>query len=173
VASQLLQRDTVVRWCCLGARAEASLPVEYWNEILLLYHLLVIQQRPIDHQETTIHLDFIGPEMGTDQRPPVTLSYRGDTSTTTLMIQWLYNGTFHDYHQQQQRETPETTNKLLDYDAFILLNPGLGHDHLRKDWRPTLDLLLCLPRTKNHQETIRPKTKGRILLMAHSKQDAD
>jgi splicing suppressor protein 51 len=130
-----------LRWCCIGARAEATLPVEYWREVLL------VLGKPVH-----IHLNFVGPDVH-DARQDVTLSYRN----SILMLRWMRNATFHEYYE-------ENDDELLDYDAYILLNPGVGHPHLQKDWRPTLDLLF--DHSRNGSRTTP------VVLTAHSEIDA-
>ena len=83
-----------MNWCCIGARSEASLPLEYWREILVLWAHQQ-PQSPSSPNVRTIPLlqatiDFVGPDIL--RRPPVQLSYQGHS----LTLRWLYNGTFHD-----------------------------------------------------------------------------
>ncbi|GKY90398.1 hypothetical protein MPSEU_000013700 [Mayamaea pseudoterrestris] len=125
------------KWCCIGARAEASLPVQYWREVLVVLSWLNHANAPVQ-----VQLDFIGPEVL--QRPPLTLSYMD----ATLKLQWTFSGKFHEMDPAH----------ASSYDAYILLNPGLGHDHLMVDWKPSIDLLLGCSAPK--------------LLTAHSKLDA-
>lgn len=135
-----------IRWCCLGARSEASLPLEYWAELL---RLLVGQEEndfadqrldPTIYEKKglapSFHLmiDFIGPEMDST-RSDATLTQ----NSSSLTLRWVFTGKFHDYCSL-------CSNSLLisrSYDAYILFNPGVGHPFLRKDWRPTLDLLFA------------------------------
>jgi hypothetical protein len=144
------------QWCCIGARAEASLPLEFWKEMLILGTAVAENGAPLH-----LTLDFIGPEIV--QRPPVQLDYEN----STLNIRWLFAGKFHDWAAQQ---ASNRTNSMaaLSYDAYILLNPGLGHAHLKKDWKPTLDLLLT---TRTAVEEL--EQHPTILLTAHSQLDAE
>lgn len=131
-----------IRWCCLGARSEASLPIEYWNELLgLLDH----QQKSNHYHHTTggntasfdLQLDFCGPEMDA-RRPDATLVH----GTSKLTLRWVYAGKYHDYYDNELPRIKTKDTKFDHcYDAFVLFNPGLGHPHLQNDWRPTLDLL--------------------------------
>lgn len=106
------------RWCCIGARAEASLPLEYWKEIMLVID--AFSDTPVD-----IELVFVGPECL--KRPPVTLR----VLTTSLTLSWPFQGKYHEF----------ITQDPVPFDAYILLNPGIGHSHLRAEWAPTLDVL--------------------------------
>lgn len=143
------------RWCIIGARSEASLPVQYWKEILSL----------TNNTRATIGIDFVGPDVL--RRPAVTLTTDDpSSSSSSLTLQWLYNGTFHEYMERTKNPLHAADDMVLvdsekhPWDAFILLNPGLGHPHLRKDWEPTMRLLL--------QE----RATVPILLTAHSERDA-
>ena len=53
------------------------------------------------------------------------------------------------------------------WDAYILFNPGLGHDNLRHQWEPTLQLLLSAQSTVGLTGNT-----ARIVLTAHSARDA-
>jgi hypothetical protein len=148
------------QWCCIGARAEASLPLDFWKEVLVLGTAIAENDAPLH-----LTLDFIGPEIV--QRPPVQLEYE----ESTLNIRWLFAGKFHEWAAAQQVSSCSCSGMaLLSYDAYILLNPGLGHAHLKKDWKPTLDLLLT---TRSAAEKSEREGYPTILLTAHSQLDAE
>lgn len=140
------QKPRTLRWACIGARAEASLPVEYWKEIAIIRHWY--NQEPFQ-----LELVFIGPEV--PRRPSMILPC-GDSST--LKLKWVV-GTFHSISNNTG-----SMNIVRLFDAFIMLNPGLGHDHLKEGWTPTLELIL---------EGIESERLGPLLLTAHSKLDAE
>jgi hypothetical protein len=183
-----------VRWCIVGARAEASLPREYWQEMLDMIHatrLLAFQNYTIETRQDVMNkripivpklleitLDFIGPEMNI--QPSIVLHpskclrhdeydfVGGDTTTnifTTCTMQWKYQGLYHTYHNEIN-EQEDAYDK--QYDAYILMNPGIGHPYLKKLWQPTLQLLFeqffGIRSTANNGCT--------ILLTAHSMKDA-
>jgi hypothetical protein len=81
----------------------------------------------------------------------------------------MYKGKFYDWlHQDEQNgHTISKEDHKMDYDAFIFLNPGIGHPHLQADWKPTLDLLLL---HDDEDSTKRPRC---FLWTAHSRVDAD
>ena len=54
------------------------------------------------------------------------------------------------------------------WDAYLLFNPGLGHDNLQKQWEPTLELLLSAYSTVGSQTG----HTARIVFTAHSAEDA-
>jgi hypothetical protein len=116
-----------LRWCCLGARSEASLPVAYWRELLLLLHR---NDNNEDMRSLDIDMDFCGPDMEGLHRPSVRLEAAG----SSLSLHWRFRGKFHDYHREML-----ATGIVLSYDAFLLFNPGVGHPNLQRDWKPTLD----------------------------------
>jgi len=138
------QRTHNFRWCCLGARSEASLPTEYWNELLCLItakayiqdsSTSTMQSAVPEARSVYLSIDFCGPEMDA-RRPDVRLSSNTMNSNTSLTLRWVYQGKFHDYyHHESDAPAPE-------YDAYLLFNPGVGHPHLREEWRPTLELLV-------------------------------
>lgn len=116
--------------CCIGARAEATLPSEYWKEVLMTA------------SRRRWNIDFVGPDLGL-LNSPLRLQY-GDS---VLTLQVLSKGYFHDISLEKERQ----------WDAFLLLNPGLGHPNLKQNWIPTLE-----------------KLRGKSLwLTAHSKLDAE
>ena len=119
------------RVCIVGARAEATLPVEYWKEILIANNTAF----PLNWT-----LDFVGPQVLTASN---TVTLRNDDALT---LQWTHSGYLHE-----MMDPPE-------WDGFVLLNPGLGHDHLKQGWIPTLEFMF--------------KTGKPILLTAHSERDA-
>lgn len=162
-----------MNWCCIGARAEASLPVEYWREILVLWAHHQQRQQPTSTsgRSTTLPprlqatIDFVGPDIL--RRPPVHLSYQGHG----LTLRWLYNGTFHEYLQRTVDPSSVAEDMVLvdenTWDAYILFNPGLGHANLRASWEPTLQLLLSASSTVGLTGNT-----ARIVLTAHSRDDA-
>lgn len=126
----------------LGARSEGSLPLEYWNEFL---YLLSICSEVGDQQwGKKWRIDFIGPDCPV--RPSSTLRGNG----CELSLNWPFQGLFHHWDKDAYSQ----------YDAFVLLNPGIGHPHLQKSWEPTLQLLF----SQLHRHP--------ILLTAHSELDA-
>jgi hypothetical protein len=154
-AKRAKNSNNIIRWVCVGARSEASLPVEYWKEII---NIANVYQSTNNHD---IELSFIGPELGSDKRPPIVLQL-SDLNISSpkvlemkLTIQWKFRGMFHDYYQQQLSD--------VSPDAYILLNPGLGHPYLQMDWKPTLDIIF------ERSSTTKRKL---VLLTAHSKFDA-
>jgi hypothetical protein len=194
LATQLLTNTTCStmprkhQWCCIGARAEASLPLDYWKEMLVLDSAIVNVENNENGTPTRplqLTLDFIGPEIV--QRPPVQQSFE----QSTLTIRWLHAGKFHEYWAACQNLKDTTTASTstsstttsppqpFNYDAYILLNPGLGHAHLKEDWKPTLDLLLPRTTARKSSESESPTLKEqqrpapKILLTAHSKLDAE
>lgn len=142
------------RWCCVGARAEASLPTLYWRELLIVLDWIQHHHTTTtstNHNSTTgnnniiISLDFVGPELPTTNRPSETLTYKDSAIT----LNWNKASKFHELDP----------NFALSYNGYILFNPGLAHPHLASDWRPTVELIL--------------HTKQPLLLTAHSLLDAN
>jgi len=140
------QKPRTLRWACIGARAEASLPVDYWKEIAIL-------RKWYNQEPFQLELVFIGPEV--PRRPSMILPCGG---SSTLKLKWVV-GTFHGVSYNAG-----SRNIVRLFDAFIMLNPGLGHEYLRESWTPTLELIL---------EGVESGHLGPLLLTAHSKLDAE
>ena len=181
--SNLISNNTrPFRWCCIGARAESTLPMDFWKEYLWLvehYYYSRSNHRTFQGQKyrqpLNIQLDFVGPDIVIPPaRPVANVSW----NESSLEICWRHEGLFHDIVSSTQQEdaleikVDDSSNKLdgprknLKYDAFLLLNPGLGHDNLIDDWKPTIELLLRLQQEQQRRD--RPV----ICLSAHSKLDA-
>lgn len=116
------KNETTTRWCCVGARAEATLPYDYWKEFLLLGSAMA---------ETAIHvsMDFVGPDIQ-PTTPSRTIELEDDSS---LSLRWYYKGLLHE---------ATTTNTDPQWDAYIFLNPGFGHTNLQDAWHPTLERVI-------------------------------
>lgn len=134
---QFLPRDKETQTICLiGARMEANLPQIFWNELLWLH-------------QNNLNVDFCGPDMIV--HPNLDLSFQN----FQLSLRWKHKGLFHNLDDAKRR----------NYDLLVLLNPGLGHAHLKESWKPTLDSIFQPP---SNTATTTP-----VLLTAHSKRDAE
>ena len=91
------------------------------------------------------------------RRPDVCIT---SNSKSTLTLRWVHQGTYHDYIQRQAAK-----DGPIDYDAFLLFNPGIGHPHLRDDWLPTSNLLF-------HDGKKRDRQRSTVMFTAHSEYDA-
>jgi len=150
-------------WCCVGARAEATLPLEFWNELLVA---ICHDSHDDDHKNATnsntehepldITIDFVGPDIY-----PQMLSQSLTYQHLTLHLNWLYKGYLHDYVKKAE----EKHHHHDKWNGFVLLNPGLGHPNLREGWKPTLDYLFRRDVSIGHEQ-------HPILLTAHSELDA-
>lgn len=100
--------------CCLGARAEATLPAPYWKEVLM-----TTKQR-------TWNIDLIGPDLSPNSDP-----IRLQHAASQISIQVYATDLFH--------RMPLNMTKQWDY--YLLFNPGLGHPNLKNNWLPTLKSL--------------------------------
>ena len=167
--------DKPFRWCIIGARAESTLPMDFWKEYLWLVEQYSKQLNPQGKPyNQNIQMDFVGPDIVIPpSHPKAIVSW----NESTLEICWRYEGLFHDMiESHQQREIPKVTEPddtggaLYDndcnYDAYVLFNPGLGHDNLIKDWKPTIEYIL------EQQERGPRQDRPVICLSAHSKLDA-
>lgn len=123
-----------LRLSCVGARAEATLPFEYWKEFLISASLAT------DTHDATVQLEFVGPDIH-PQTPNTTVTW----NNSMITLQWYHKGLLHDLEEDS-------------WNAYALMNPGIGHENLKKDWKPTLDRVLA--------------ADFPVLLTAHSEKDA-
>jgi len=159
-----------LNWCCVGARAEASIPPVYWKEFLMSSRASLLRGDEYSSgsellsDSLEISLDFIGPDI-----PPklgkqcVTLDVKQDeidSSVTSLLLQNYHSGYF---HHSPAGSSGDTDTKFWDF--YIFFNPGFGHPNLKKSWEPTLELLL------NRRQKETDKARSALLLTAHSEYD--
>jgi hypothetical protein len=123
-----------LRLSCVGARAEATLPYEYWKEFLISTSLAT------NTPYVAVQLEFVGPDIH-PQTPDTTVTW----NDSMIALQWYHKGLLHDLEEDS-------------WDAYALMNPGLGHKNLLEDWKPTLDRILAADYP--------------VLLTAHSEKDA-
>jgi hypothetical protein len=165
--------STEFDWCCIGARAEASIPIVYWKEFLMSSRASLFSEEgrlasssssDPSNKSLDISLDFIGPDI-----PPklseqsIIIPTRKDennSTTTSLCLRGYHRGFFHD------SPAMKTVNpNSRSWDAYIFFNPGFGHPNLRKSWESTLKLIL------DRGQASARKTQCTLLLTAHSEQD--
>ncbi|KAG7341164.1 hypothetical protein IV203_023115 [Nitzschia inconspicua] len=132
------------KWCCVGARAEASLPTQYWQECLLS----LVMAAGGTSQEGNILLEFTGPDLPPNNIPNANVT----VGSWNIATRGGFRGLYHD------------ASLTATWDAIILLNPGLAHPNLQSSWQLTLDMIF----RNDHQQPPR-----QILLTAHSAKDAD
>ncbi|KAL7496405.1 hypothetical protein ACHAWT_004562 [Skeletonema menzelii] len=144
------------RLCCVGARAECTLPDKYWRELLIASFAIRI--------ESHVSIDFVGPDVPPQQKSK-TITLDNDEKTSTQLTRRELKMTFHPSYlhevvlkilKAQPESSPEEIKNA--WDGFVLFNPGLGHPNLAKHWKPTLKFLVG--------------TGKPILFTAHSKIDA-
>lgn len=152
---EVMKDNIALHCCCIGARSESMIPAVYWREALLVWQHTIVT-RPFH-----VQLSFVGPDIR--PRPSVTMSAGEDLS---MELCWAYKGLFHDFIQK------DDLREMLDYDAFIFLNPGFGHPHMNREWKPTLDILFH-PRTKTQVGNDLAAAKSSVVLTtAHSMLDS-
>jgi hypothetical protein len=132
-------------FCCVGARAEATIPFDLWKEYLLL-------SSATNGSPVATTLDFVGPDIvATPGKTPdqeVKLE-----SGSSLLLKWRFEGLLHDLLSKN-----ESTGTTDAWDGFVFFNPGFGHPNLKDDWHYTLEKVLPLGLP--------------LLLTAHSELDA-
>jgi len=157
--------NMVFDWCCVGARAEATIPLVYWNEFLMSSRKSLSSNESrsagssslTSNENIEITLDFVGPDI-----PPklpeqsVIIPSTPDEEPfpiTSLCLRGYHNGYFHDIPA------------IKEWDAYVFFNPGFGHPNLRKSWESTLKLVLDRGRESTNE------TPRSLLLTAHSEHD--
>ena len=136
-----------IRICCIGARAEATLPDIFWKELL-------ISTFPLSWDIT-----FIGPDVGEKQRP-MRIELDANHSTSTFLHLSFQNGYFDEYIIRATKNKNDQATLISNtWDGVILFNPGIGHPFLKKKWNTTMQLLL--------QEDVL------LLMTAHNKIDCE
>lgn len=151
--------SATARLCCIGARAEAALPDEYWREALL-YYSSILSLNTKGTSACTISIDFIGPDISPHLQPKTVVL---DTGMSWPMIrlkmdfhrQYLHQYISDRYKEEAKDKDPASLLSL--WDCFLLFNPGIGHPNLARCWLPTLRYVL--------------KSKRPVLLTAHSHLD--
>ena len=132
-----------LHFCCVGARAEAMIPFDFWKEYLLLSSAML-------DENIAASIDFIGPDVraskGKTTDKEVSL-YTG----SSIVLRWYFKGYLHDL-------LAKNLQVVDSWDAFVFFNPGFGHPHLKDGWRETLKQVLPLGRP--------------MLITAHSEVDA-
>eukprot|EP00984_Skeletonema_dohrnii_P009633 scaffold3689_cov107-Skeletonema_dohrnii-CCMP3373.AAC.7 len=154
----LSSNKEAARLCCVGARAECTLPNKYWSELL-------IGTLAIDTEEFDATIDFVGPDVPT-QLKSKTIALDDDESTPKQLPKCELTMNFHSLYLHEVvlkilKSQPESSTEQIKnvWDGFVLFNPGLGHPNLTKHWKPTLKFLIG--------------TGKPILFTAHSTIDAE
>jgi hypothetical protein len=108
---------------CIGARAEASLPVHLWTEAVLACKGIL---------GSSGSLSFIGPELQLPQSLPNsnTLQHTVQHNGTALNLQW----------QKRMYHATDSGDHIAD--VYVLYNPGLGHPALSSNWCTTIDAVI-------------------------------
>lgn len=146
------ERAGALRLCCVGARAEASLPSDYWREMLLAASAYSGHGRG-----RVVSIDFVGPDLppGLPPRSVALDDGAPEKVAGCHALHMTYKRThLHRYVADRYREggasgggggggpSSSVTSLLSLWDGFVLFNPGLGHPNLREGWAPTLRYIL-------------------------------
>ena len=172
------------RIACIGARAEVSLPLQFWKEMLLYASASVAQEDRSTWSMTPksdFSVDFIGPDMPINL-PNRTASLDLPFALFRKLEMKYHKALLHHYIYEQYIESTKVQTKQIHskkeseiiaegnasfeassllslWDGFVLFNPGIGHPSLYNGWHPTLSYIL--------------KTGKPILITAHSKLDSE
>ncbi|GFH44907.1 hypothetical protein CTEN210_01381 [Chaetoceros tenuissimus] len=140
-----------LRICCVGSRAEANLPDDYWREFLIAIHHFHGNENQINWV-----VDCIGPEIA-----PQLKSKQITADQESMLTLNYHKGFLHDHvvRLYKNSKSSNPTQEILNtWNGFLLYNPGIGHPNLIKSWRPSLDFIA--------------KTSKKVLITAHSDIDA-
>eukprot|EP00571_Detonula_confervacea_P005956 CAMPEP_0172332128 /NCGR_PEP_ID=MMETSP1058-20130122/62281_1 /TAXON_ID=83371 /ORGANISM="Detonula confervacea, Strain CCMP 353" /LENGTH=311 /DNA_ID=CAMNT_0013049405 /DNA_START=433 /DNA_END=1368 /DNA_ORIENTATION=- len=178
-------RKQHLRLCCVGARAECTLPDDYWREFLVAaMSANQAHDGGDERSEQSFHctIDFIGPDVPSHLKSKTIALIDNDRcpqqqqqQTKEYELTMNYHTSFlHEVVLKFLKSSYMTNNSNSDdiqsssdrtdqirqfWDGFALFNPGLGHPNLAKQWKPTLKFLLG--------------TGKPILFTAHSTIDAE
>jgi hypothetical protein len=161
IAAQCGTATNPIRICCVGARAEATLPEPFWKELL-------ISTFPLSWDITFIGPEVIIPKGQSKIIKLVHKSDNGDNERQFLRLSF-HRCYFEDYiatATNQSNTTPpsEKNNheEILPSDMWsgaVLFNPGIGHTYLQKKWVGTMQLLI--------------QSNIPLLITAHNQADCD
>ncbi len=159
----LSKKNRHLRLCCVGARAECTLPDDYWREFLIA--LFSSHQASNDLHDESFHctIDFVGPDVPRNLKSrTLTLRDKDDQYAMQNANNKLDYDLTMNYYTSFLHEVMlefDTVQQLMFWDGFVLFNPGFGHPNLQNQWRSTLQFLLG--------------TSKPILVTAHSTVDAE
>lgn len=172
IAAQYGTAANPIRICCVGARAEATLPEPFWKELL-------ISTFPLSW-----HVSFIGPDViiPKEQCKIIKLVHKvgsnGDSDNERQFLRLsFYRCYFEDYIATVTNQNNNTTtlpseknnhegvlpsiHKVISdmWSGAVLFNPGFGHTYLQKKWVGTMQLLI--------------QSNIPLLITAHNQADCD
>mmetsp|Transcript_37100 Transcript_37100/g.89929 ORF Transcript_37100/g.89929 Transcript_37100/m.89929 type:complete len:478 (+) Transcript_37100:73-1506(+) len=173
----------VIKICCVGARAEASLPDMYWKELLN-----AVNTKPTTTSTSkplSVSIDFIGPDIPPMMKERVVNSDSVDTDTeSTLTLRGLYRGLFHDYFsttdnardangENKGDDNNAGKTKIDDYNFILFFNPGFGHPNLQNGWDETLRTIFLIGDNDCANKKKAARRSRVLFFTAHSLIDAD
>ena len=112
---------------CVGARAEATLPIAFWHELAVA-------------TERSWSLEMVGPHVrvGPNGPAPAARSLgRGSGGGDGVVVAATSAAFYHDYVEAVSPPPPS---------LFCLFNPGMGQAEWKSSWRPTLIAALATRR---------------------------
>ncbi len=120
----------------VGARAESSLPTQWWREMLVAFHSQMPKQ---------LNLRFLGP--GIQPNPSLAKAgLRIDHATSSIAFTHCLTSRSTDpissHDTLPLHDHPELNSLLRWTDLFVLFNPGFGSVTLKERWQPSIKALL-------------------------------
>ena len=153
-----------LRLCCVGARAECTLPDEYWREFLLAIFYSHRRANMDLHSEESFHctIDFIGPDVQRNLKSRTITLPDDNNQSSAQPVNDTYRLTMNYYTSFLHEVILDSRGwgiQKMCWDGYVLFNPGIGHPNLQNQWQSTLQFLLA--------------TRKPILFTAHSALDAE
>ena len=173
--------DQSFRICCVGARAECTLPDDFWKEFLIA-HINKANGNQDKEESLNCTIDFVGPDVpiylnskkitlsdnekeGTNEQHVMKHELTMNYHTCVLhdvVLKFLKSA--HASANKDNDGTLQSSSDRVDqirqiWDGFVLYNPGIGHPNLAKLWKPTIKFILS--------------TGKPVLFTAHSELDAE
>ena len=163
-SSSLLGGKGHLRICCVGARAECTLPDDYWREFLVAAMHADNADNANEQSKRSFHctIDFVGPDVPSHLESN-TISLVDSDDDACAQQQWTEYTLTMNYHTSFLHEvvlkflkSSRASNGIGGdvqasdgierirrfWDGYALFNPGIGHPNLQKQWGPTLKFLL-------------------------------
>ncbi|MGK3735438.1 MAG: hypothetical protein ACI8RD_002261 [Bacillariaceae sp.] len=166
-------KDIIYNLCCIGARAEASIPTPYWKEFLMLSMASLVLDKSkagsnnrddggqSSFPNLQISLDFIGPDILPNLLEQ-SIYIPTNNNKSTLSIRGFHRGLFHEIPSINNNNNNQNSRY---WDTYIFFNPGFGHPNLQNSWKDTLEIIVG----RRNQGNSDPCS---LILTAHSEKDA-
>lgn len=131
---------------CIGARAEATLPLPFWKEFLIATTHYNSTSTSDVNVTVNWNINFIGPEVRTSPNRTISIPLNDAAklleepeSTECSFLKLSFQSGYYNLHNEAQAKAELGENCNI---GFVLFNPGLGHPHLKSGWCDTIDSIV-------------------------------